>query len=65
MAAHVTNIKKKLSGPFYIQLVIELVCIWIKDDKYELYTRLHEARIVTHNKIDDEQIPEYILSESS
>lgn len=56
----VHDYKSQLSGSFYVQLVIELVCIWIKNNKYELYVRLHEIKIIKRDNI-----PEYILSDSS
>jgi hypothetical protein len=42
---------EKLSGKLYLQLVIELVGIWIKNDKYGLYIRLHEIKLF-ENLID-------------
>ena len=49
--------QSKLSGSIFLQLVIEFVCIWIQDNKYELYYRLREVQIIQEDK------PDYILSE--
>lgn len=69
----VTEYSIKLSGEFYAKLIFELVGIWIKDNKYGVYVRLYEIRIVDKCKHHDSitsssnseiNCPEYILSDS-
>lgn len=38
-----------LKGNNYVKMILELVCIWFKDNVYGIYMRLHQMKIVNGN----------------
>ena len=61
MSVH--NYSEKLDKEFYAKLIFELVGIWIKNNKYGVYMRLHEIRVV--DNYEEQQLSSSSSSSSS
>lgn len=52
-----------LSGNMYIKMILELVSVWIRDDVYGIYLKLHQVKIINNENLHIPQL--YSFNDSS